>query len=192
MRPLMILVDMDNTLENLTDAWVEALNERHSLNVKPEEITDWDVTKAFPTLTAAQVFQPIHENNFWERVKPIRGAPETLAKLINDGHAVCVVTASHYETLAAKMEKVLFRYFPFITWDEVIITSHKQLIRGDVMIDDAVHNLVNGNYEKLLMDAPHNRGFNAEAHGMTRVKTWDDIYKFVCDFSQINKEDSYG
>ncbi len=183
---------MDNTLENLTDAWVECLNGRYGLDVKPEEITDWDMTKSFPTLTATQVFEPIHENNFWDNVKPINGALETLVKLIKDGHAIYVVTASHYETLAAKMENVLFRWFPFFKWDDVIVTAHKQFIRGDVMIDDAIHNLTGGNYKKLLMDAPHNRGFDAEAHGMTRVKTWDDIYKFVCELSRTNKEDRHG
>lgn len=57
------------------------------------------------------------------------------------------------------MDNVLFRYFPMFTWDDVIITAHKQLINGDVLVDDGVHNLVGGSYEKLLMDAPHNRKF---------------------------------
>lgn len=39
------------------------------------------------------------------------------------------------------MEDLLFRWFPFITWDQVIITSRKQFIKGDVLIDDGIHNL---------------------------------------------------
>ena len=34
-----------------------------------------------------------------------------------------------------------------LTWDQVIVTSRKQLIRGDVLIDDGIHNLEGGQYK---------------------------------------------
>ena len=93
-------------------------------------ITDWDISKAFPTLTKEQVYAPLFEDVFWSWVKPMEGASEALQKLIADGHTVLIVTTSNYQTLAAKMEQVLFHYFPFLTWNDVIITAHKQLIKG--------------------------------------------------------------
>lgn len=82
------------------------------------------------------------------------------------------------------MDNVLFRYFPMFTWNDVIITAHKQLIGGDVFVDDGAHNLVGGSYEKLLMDAPHNRKFSAEANGITRVMNWSEAYTKICELSQ--------
>lgn len=82
------------------------------------------------------------------------------------------------------MDSVLFRYFPMFTWNDVIITAHKQLINGDVLVDDGVHNLIGGSYKKLLMTAPHNREFDAESNGMTRVLNWSDVYTKICEFSQ--------
>lgn len=184
MRHLTILVDLDDTIEHLAEAWVACLNDRHQTNTSFSDIVEWDISKAFPTLTKEQVFAPLSENDFWSYVKPMEGAPETLRRLIMDGHTVLIVTASGYQNLATKMEQVLFRYFPFLTWNDVIITARKQLVNGDVLVDDGIHNLEGGSFEKLLMDAPHNRRFDAEANGMTRVKNWDEVYEKICELSQ--------
>lgn len=128
MKHLTILVDMDDTIESLASAWVDYLNTRHGTTTKLTDITSWDISKAFPTLTNEQVYAPLFEDDFWDWVKPIDGASEVLQKLIADGHKVLIVTTSNYHTLASKMERVLFKYFPFLTWNDVIITSHKQRI----------------------------------------------------------------
>lgn len=183
MEKLIVLVDMDDVLESLSSAWVCYLNNRHGTVVKLSDITDWDMARAFPTLTDEQIYAPLLEDGFWDWVKPIDGAQKYLRLLMEDGHKVVIVTASGYRTIRAKMERVLFKCFPFLTWDDVIITSNKQLIKGDVLIDDGVHNLVGGSYYKILMDAPHNRGYDAEANGMFRATTWEEVYSAVTLFA---------
>ena len=184
MKKLTILVDLDDTIEDLMRAWVDALNSRHGTRVTRKEIVDWDLSIFFPDLTDEQVYAPLTEDGFWKTVRPLEGAAEYLQMLKNDGHKVLIVTASDYRTLPSKMDDVLFYYFPMITWDDVIVTTHKQLIRGDVLVDDAIHNLINGDYEKLLMDAPHNRWLDAERAGMHRVKNWSEVYTKICEISQ--------
>lgn len=179
MDTLTILIDMDDTIENLLAAWVSYLNGRYGTTVQTEDIKHWDMAKAFPNLTKQQVMSPISEDDFWSHVRPIDGAPETLKKLMNDGHEIFIVTASFYKTIPSKMDSVLFRYFPFLSWDNVIVTSRKQMIKGDVLIDDGVHNLVDGEYAKILMDAPHNRDYPAEKNGMFRVKNWNEAYAII-------------
>ena len=44
------------------------------------------------------------------------------------------------------------------------------------MVDDAPHNLVGGDYIKLLYDAPHNQNFDTESHCITRVHNWGEVY----------------
>ena len=75
--------------------------------------------------------------------------------------------------------EVLFKYFPFLSWDQVIVTTRKQMIRGDVLIDDGIHNLEGGQYKKVLMTAPHNIHYDAEAHGMVRVNSWKEIEQVI-------------
>jgi len=184
MRRLTVLIDLDDTIEDLLGAWVAWLNTQNGTKVNKDSVTKWDVAAFFPGIARDKVYEPIARDDFWETVKPIDDAAAYIQKLMNDGHRVLIVTASDYRTLRSKMEKVLFRYFPMFSWDDVIVTSHKQLVKGDVLVDDGVHNLIGGSYEKLLMDAPHNRAFDAKANGMTRVKNWSDIYKIICEISQ--------
>ncbi len=46
-----LLIDADDTLWSLIDPWTVALNEKYNLNVKSEDITDWDICRFYPTLT---------------------------------------------------------------------------------------------------------------------------------------------
>ena len=174
-----ILVDMDDVLENLSEAWIASLNEEYGMEVDYKQERDWKMEKSFPDLTPAQIYAPLYDDAFWGTVKPIRGASEVLEKLIDEGNEVFIVTASNYTTLKTKMEDVLFKFYPFLDWRNVIVTYRKQMILGDVMIDDGPHNLMGGNYAKILFDAPHNRGFNAECNGMIRAKDWNDVYDIL-------------
>ena len=170
-----ILVDMDDTIEQLLQAWVRAVNEKYRQSARYEDIRSWDVSAAFPDLTWEQVYGVTAEPGFWKTVEPIPGAAEALQRLMRDGHDVYIVTATTYRSVPEKMDDLLFRYFPFLSWDQVIITRNKQMIRGDVLIDDGIHNLEGGDYAKILMTAPHNRDYDAKANGMIRVENWDRI-----------------
>jgi len=183
MRKLTILIDMDDTLEELVPAWVKYLNERHGYSVSPCDITDWDMSRFFPDLPKDKLFAALEDAALWDTVQPKSGAQEYVKRLIDDGHRLLIVTASHYKTLVPKMERVLFRYFPFLSWDDVIITNKKQLVRGDVLIDDGTHNHMGGMYHSILMDAGHNRSFDAEGNGMTRVNGWEEAYRAVCNIA---------
>ena len=184
LRQLTILVDMDDTLEDLCTPWVQYLNEKYGTVVTTDDIKDWHIAKVFPTLTREQVFEPLATEKFWERVKPLPKAYENICKLKYDGHRIFIVTASDpIISIPMKLEKVLFRYFPFFSCNDVIITAQKQMIRGDILVDDASHNLENGNYKRILMNAPHNRFFNEKSIGAARDCDWDTVYRLISEYA---------
>ena len=119
-------------------------------------------------------------------MRPLEGAAEALQKLIADGHRVLIVTSSAYQTIPVKMNTVLFKEFPFLSWDDVIITQHKQLIQGDVLVDDAVHNLEGGEYAKILMSVPHNQAYDAEGNGMIRANNWQEAYSAIKEVAETS------
>ena len=180
MKQLTILIDMDDTLENLCEAWVNYLNKRFGTAVKHSEITDWDMTLAFPEVPRSEVYRPLREQALWESVVPLPGAAKYVARLIRDGHKVVIVTASHPDTVKMKLKTVLFRYFPFLTFEDVVVTTQKHLIKGDVLIDDGPHNFRGGTYRGILVNQPHNRSFPAEENGLIRACSWREIYQAVC------------
>lgn len=186
---LTILVDMDDTIENLLVHWIGWLNETHGTSVDAEEIRSWNIQEAFPSLTTEQVYEPLLRDEFWLRVTPKPDAQDYLQTLADDGHEIYITTSSNYKTIPVKMEHVLFKYFPWLDWDHVIIASKKQMIRGDVMVDDGPHNLEGGKYYKILMDAPHNRDYRGPDNGWSPVIPASDgaLFNTLCDGTSYGK-----
>ena len=173
-----ILIDYDDVLFPLIPNWVEALNNKHGTNVSPDDITDWNIAQFFPNLTHKQVFEPLGRSEFQHSRKPYPNSVEAVSNLIANGHEVKIVTATHYNNVKSKAE-CLLKHFPFLSWDDVIITSNKQSIKGDVLIDDAPHNLEGGDCFKILVDAPHNWGYDEVKRGMVRATNIVRACKFI-------------
>lgn len=181
MKKLTILVDMDDTIENLSEAWVAYLNNRYGTSVSVSDISSWDISQAFPTLSKSEIYGALKETELWGAVKPLPGAVKYLKKLVEDGNEVFIVTASHPDTVEAKMNLVLFQYFPFIPYQNVIISSRKQMISGDILIDDGVHNL-GGKYMGMLFTANHNRTVSDDELSelnAVRVNNWKEVYELI-------------
>ena len=179
MKKLRILVDMDEVLDNLLDGWVAYLNERYGVHADAKDIRQWSLTCVFPFLTEEETIQPLYEDAFHASLAPKPHSVEYLHKMISDGHEVFVVTAaSVYQTVPAKMDW-LFAHYPYLSWENVMIARRKQLIQGDVLIDDGIHNLEGGNYFKILYDCPYNQSYNAEANGMVRVYSLKEAYEVI-------------
>ena len=174
-----ILIDIDDTIECLGEAWISWLNQKYGTSVLWNDITDWNVNKFFPLLTKEQVYEPLNEPDFWKNVKPKQGAVEYVKKLQDDGFKIYLCTSTDYRNIKPKYEEVIQKYFPYIEWKQIIVTSNKQMIEADFLVDDGVHNLKGGKFVKILMDAPHNRNFNAEENDMFRVKDWETTYSLI-------------
>lgn len=172
------MVDYDDVLTHFLEAWVIWLNRKHNLNVKMEDIREWDLDNFYPTLTHEQIMEPVQGSEFFRSVRPRVDAMYYLEKLKSENIDIYVVTATHYSTIKTKFD-FLKIYYPFITWDKVIVTENKQMIKGDILVDDGIHNLIGGNYFKILFTAPHNVDFDAEAHGMVRAGSWKDVYETI-------------
>ena len=160
---MVILVDMDDVLEQLVEAIVKYNNTHYGTDVRAYDVVEWNLAKAFPTLTREMVYSPEYDEDFWATVEPMPGAEKVLRRLLDEGHEVYVVTASIYETLRQKMDDLLFRWFPFLDWEHVIVTSNKHMINGDVLIDDGPHNLAGGSYRKLFLLFADCAGFGRPA-----------------------------
>ena len=189
MRKLKILVDMDDTITWLLPVWVDYLNNKYSLGVEWSKIKEWDMSLAFPGLTHSQIYEPLATEEIWDFVNPRNDSVWALNKLFTHGHDIYIVTATDYRNIKPKFEKVINKYFPFIRWDNVIVAKNKQMINGDVLIDDAPHNLEGGNYFKILIDTPYNRNYSTKGTDIVRAKSWSQIYSIIMRMSSELEED---
>lgn len=176
---MVILVDMDDTIETLGPAWCDWLDKKYDTGIKYEDLTGWIVADTYPQLTKEQIFEPLFLPELWDTVKPIDGAAEYLKRMMDDGDEIYILTSTHYKNVAMKMDKVLFKFFPFLNRRQIIIADKKQMIKGDILIDDAPHNLMGGDYEKILLDAPTNRNFKEGIYDIHRAFSWEQVYEIV-------------
>jgi 5'(3')-deoxyribonucleotidase len=173
-----LLVDYDDVLFHLYEPWVYAVNAKYGTDVLPSQIRGWDIEKYFPRLTKDQVFSVLYDESFWRQLKPKRGAVQVLNRLTWEGYSIKIVTSSFYETISWKIEHMLNK-FPFLRWDDVVVTQEKQCIIGDVLIDDAPHNLLGGAYKKILFTTDPNANFCCEKNNIFRAKNWLEVYTLI-------------
>lgn len=167
-----ILVDMDDTATWLLPIWTEWLNAKYNLNKDWKDIKEWDMSVAYPTLSKEQIYEPLSTEEIWDNVTPRDGAVEVLTDLHNQGYEIYICTSTDYRNIKPKYEKVISKYFPFIDWKHMIVTSNKQMIKADYIIDDAIHNLDGGCQNcKILMYMPHNN-YNVIPEGIERARDW--------------------
>lgn len=183
--PFRLLTDLDDVLENLCEVWVSLLSwlQRDNSNFVPKnynEITDWDISKFYPMLTIDEVFEPLNTDLIWKQIKPIKDSVEIIRNYNSmPGVNVRILTASHYSSIASKRE-FLRTYFPFINWNQLIITSEKKYVHGNVLIDDSQKNLIGGNYKGILFTQPHNEPFDESLYSeIQRANNWKDVKEIV-------------
>ena len=80
---------------------------------------------------------------------------------------------------------MLIKYLPFLSWHQVIITSHKYLIKGDILVDDNPENFVNGDYFGILFNAPHNTDFDESSRDLVRADNWDSVYIIIQSYQKL-------
>ena len=188
---LVVLIDLDDVMCEFVDGLCRWLHSKHNTNVLATDIKGWNLKQYFPTLSEDDIWEPTHTREFWDTVNVKEGAVKYIKALIDDGHQVYICTATDYRAIKPKFDLVIKKYFPYITWSQIIVTKNKSMINGDVLIDDGIHNLESTKFKKILMSAPHNEYYNAEINGMTRVRTWKEAYDAVCEYaSNLPKENN--
>ena len=183
-----ILIDLDDTVWDLLSTWVAYLNYIYKVNVKYEEITEWDMQQFFPNLTVEQIHAPLIMPSFWKHIRPREDAVKYIEKLSKDNE-IYFVTATDYRNIPYKID-ILKEYFPFISIDNLIITQDKTMIKGDILIDDNVDNLKDRRWG-LLYTAQHNKNIDILKYpeSIIRVYNWKGIFHFIECLNSIEKLD---
>lgn len=183
---MIILIDIDDTINCLCASWCNWLNSRYGTAVNPKDITQWDISKFFPNLTKEQVYGPLHNEFFWTTVEPREDAVKYVKKLFDEGYDIYLCTSTDYRNVRVKYESIVSKYFAYIKWKNVIVAHNKQMIKADFLVDDGVHNLVGGDYTKILMAAPHNQNYDTRNEGIFRANDWEDVYNIITTLTGVS------
>ncbi len=177
---MVIVFDMDDVLVDLIEPWVQELNSKYGTHVSWNDITQWDMKIAFPTLTWEQIFSVLYEPEFWDKVQPYKEALEYLPKFYKK-HKIYIATAAHTKTIDAKINRCLYKHFPFLTEDNIIMIRDKSLLCCDWIIDDNPENLLLSPGQTICIDKPWNRSYEnrKQTYYEYRVNNLKDVYNII-------------
>lgn len=181
-----LLLDLDdvlNTFNSDSTGWIKLYNDKYGNEhirqygtlLKTEHIVDWNLHKF--TLPGVNVFNEfICNNNFFRRVGVQPYAQEVTREMVKH-FDVYVVSASHFSTVPDKAEWLL-EHFPHIPIKHFIPCYNKFMVKGDVLLDDGYHNLINFNGTRILFSKPWNRQYQNDEllklHSIEVMSSWAD------------------
>ena len=86
-----------------------------------------------------------------------KGVSKAINKLRKLGHKIVIV--SYQRTLYNKIDTLLWLMTNKINYDDICFTSDKDIVKGDVMVDDNPEFLyqITGDCQTVLIDMPYNR-----------------------------------
>ena len=177
-----IICDMDEVIVDMMNPLLKRYNEMYSSDISIEDVTQWglpdDMTNKYK------------EDNFFLTLPPISGAINGLSQLMEWGHDVIIAT-NHSDDPQIAKDKILWMFHNFGDLSaNMMIGVRKDLLQGDVIIDDNADYLINSPCPiKICMDRPWNRDIISNAvecgryeyvggriaHDFYRVSDWQQI-----------------
>lgn len=214
-RPV-ILIDCDGVLADLVTPVLEEAN--HIIQtrwdsevlkgvqglirpapVRPEDLTEYDIAKAYPALRPSKVYEPLARPGFCRSLRPYPGAVAAVKRLQGLGEVYCVTKAHHSPYWHFEREEWL-QVVMGIPRDRVIFAADKERVNGHFFIDDSIEHVWSWmddrgeGFEEMaweyfavgfLWDQPYNRKIPAypktdrSPPPFTRIRDWETIIKRV-------------
>lgn len=172
-----IAVDLDDTIWDLLPAWLDFINRKYHLYITEDEIIQWDLTECINQISADEIYAPLKDKNLWKSVQPKPDAMVYLPYIRSLGHEIIFVTSSSPISYYYKIEYLFKKYFNAFPVSSVICAKDKSLIKADVLIDDAIHNVESFPCFRILLNTKSNRQPVDES--IHRVDNWAQIYKLI-------------
>jgi 5'(3')-deoxyribonucleotidase len=168
-----ILIDLDGVCADIHTNWYEMYNRDYDDNVTVNDILSWDTHKYVKEECGKDIYRYLSLPGFFYMAPPVEGCMESLKALHDAGIELIICTASPILSQTGCYEKMQWaqKHFPFIDQYNFIATHRKDLIKGDVLLDDGPHNL------EAFSGIPvaFRRPWNASIEYEYAVNTWPEF-----------------
>ena len=165
-------IDLDTTLNNLIDIWLERYNKEYGDKLK--EYPTWDIDKWVKPECGKKIFNYLHEPNFFYNLDIRENAKEVI-EYLSKHFDIYIVTAYTADTCFDKARWVN-KYLPNFDIKNIIFCNDKSVLNLDYLIDDGPHNIVGFKQTGIVYDMPYNRYLeNYDWLTFPRVYDWMDI-----------------
>ena len=176
---MIIVLDIDDVCANLIPIILLKYNKLCDDTLKLEDITDWNIGSFTKIGDKFYDYFSMPDLNLYQGMPPVKDALEGVQYLRKLKYDIVFCTA--YDFHNRKWEWLKENKFTS-SMDEYVVAHNKNLIKGDVIIDDNYANFSSFDGDKLLFDAPYNRKYKTAY----RVNNWKDIMEKFRLLNMIN------
>ena len=185
---MIICVDCDNILNNLTEAVLALYNSNTGKHIKMSDITSYNFEECLSKEDTDEIIKLFKSKELWDSLTPISGSQKHLKTLANRGHRIIIATATDPVNFEWKCDWIK-KYFDFIPADNIIRIIDKGLLKCDVMIDDHIDNLTSSICERICLDYPYNRDESKDyVYDIFRANNWGEITNIINNIERMYKE----
>lgn len=168
-----IAIDLDGVIWDLVRPWITYYNLLYEDNISYNEIIEYDLSKSLTKASYDDIKNILQKKTFWDNVFPFENAVEYLYR-INKEFDLYIATATSYEIATVKIKRFL-KLFPFISSNQIICIHNKSLLNVDWLVDDCENNLLEGKFNKIILDAPYNKKMKCKY----RAKDLKEVYNII-------------
>lgn len=162
-------IDIDDTLNKLSESWIEWIVAHYDSQFSKEKWRSWDLPSH--AQGGDRLFDFLQMEGTFSNLS-IRSDAQRVTKRIAEKHDIYTISAfgSVHHGLVEKGEW-LAKHFPHIPVKNYMFCNSKGLVGVDVLIDDGPHNFDGFKGTPIVMDKP----WNTSAQITHRAKNWNDI-----------------
>lgn len=189
-----ILVDMDEVLANMIPMWLYEYNMSYDDNLNLDMVTDWDTSKLVKPECGKKVYELLKTPGLFRYLEVLPHAQEVIQRLLDADFEVVIVSDSpkghaycqrhddpmNFGNPTDDKREWLLDNFPMIPSSNVVFTSQKWRVMGDLLIDDKPETFEifqELGRDVLLVDMPYNQHIQTPA----RIRTLLDAEKYIYD-----------
>lgn len=173
---MIIKIDIDEVLRDTSSKMIELYNNEFNENLTKKQFTKWDVSLIFSKLgtSAKDWFFKQHAKEIFLESNLIENADIAIKKLIVNNQIILVSNQLNFDSKVATLQW-LHNYD--IQYHDIAFVANKSLIKGDLLIDDAPHNILNKfDYSKKIMI---NMPYNKDVFHKSLLGKVDSLYESV-------------
>ncbi len=170
-RKHILLLDMDDVTVDQSLTWIKRIQEKTGILYQWEDLSNWDLSSVLPQEITHIIYEELNkEPGFFRSLPAKEGALEGIKELSFFYDIVFVTASEHY----AYQDKYYWirENLPFLNKPSLVLTHRKDLIMGDIFVDDGPHNLQKSTVRiKIMFDHPWNR----HVTHYPRVTHWNQL-----------------
>lgn len=166
-------IDLDTTLNNMEEVWLQKYNKDYNDNIK--FFRNWDIHKEVKKECGEKIYEYIHEPKFFYNLNIKPKAKETIDYL-SKHYELYIVTAYTADVCQDKVSWIL-KHKLKIKEKNIIFINNKGILDLDYLIDDGPHNFDNFKGVGIVMDMMYNKHIKTD-YNRVRAYNWADVKKF--------------